>query len=244
MEELFTLSGLFSLLTLAAMEIVLGIDNILFISIVTGKMPVHERRNARRIGLFLALFIRIGLLFSITWLIGLTEPILSLSFLEQIGAHPELSARDLILLIGGLFLIVQSVREIYDKMKVANHEVENIKPITSLKLGIIQIILIDVIFSFDSILTAVGLVRNISIMIAAVVLSMFMMLNFAGKISQLLEKHERFKMIALVFLVYIGGLLVLEAFNIVISKGYLYFAMVFCIIIELINIRIQHNHSK
>ena len=244
MEELFTLSGLFSLLTLAVMEIVLGIDNILFISIITGKIPQNQRKNARRIGLFLALLIRIALLFSITWLIGLTQPILSLPFLAKIGAHPELSARDCILLIGGLFLVIQSMREIYEKIGQPKQKIEHTKSITNLKIGILQIIIIDVIFSFDSILTAVGLVRNVTIMIAAVVLSMFVMLSFAGKISQLLEKYERFKMLALVFLVCIGCLLVLEAFEISISKGYLYFSMVFSVIIELINIRIQHKHSK
>ena len=132
MEELFTLSGLFSLLTLAVMEIVLGIDNILFISIITGKIPQHQRKNARRIGLFLALLIRIALLFSITWLIGLTQPILSLPFLEKIGAHPELSARDFILLIGGLFLMVQSTREIYEKIAHPKQKIEHIKPITTI----------------------------------------------------------------------------------------------------------------
>jgi len=240
MDIFFSLDGLLSLLTLSFLEIILGIDNVIFIAILSEKVPVHQRKKARYIGLMLALWVRVALLFTLTWLIGLKKPLFSLSFLSQLGLEPDFSARDLILLAGGLFLVFQAVKEIVEKIR--HHDVETPKQkkgMLSFRMAILQIIAIDVVFSFDSILTAVGLSQHLPIMIAAVVVAMVVMLLFADKISEFIHKFPTLKMLALCFLVLIGALLVLDAFGIHISKGYVYTAMGFALVVEWLNLKIR-----
>ncbi|MDW7695802.1 TerC family protein [Flammeovirgaceae bacterium SG7u.111] len=238
MSEMLTSAGLISLLTLTLLEIILGIDNIIFISIVAGKLPESQRGKARSIGILLALGVRILLLLGITWIIGLQEPLIELGFLEIFGLDPNLSGKDLILLIGGLFLMGKSVAEIHDKIEGEHHDSPKAK-VNSLGKAIIQIVLIDIVFSFDSILTAVGLVKNVAIMITAVIISLSVMLFFAKAIGDFVEKNPTLKMLALSFLVLIGFLLVVEGFGEHIPKGYVYFAMAFAFIVEMINMRVR-----
>ncbi|MBX2843937.1 MAG: TerC family protein [Flammeovirgaceae bacterium] len=243
MAELLTTAGLISLLTLTCLEIILGIDNIIFISIVANKLPDHQRDKARNIGIILALVVRILLLLGITWIIGLQEPIFSIGFLEAIDVDPDFSGRDLILLGGGLFLMAKSTAEIHDKIE--GHEEKAAKVITtSLAKTIFQIVIIDIVFSFDSILTAVGLVKNVTIMITAVVISLTIMLFAAKSIGDFVEKHPTLKMLALSFLVLIGFLLVIEAFGEHVPKGYIYFAMAFAFIVEILNMKTRKNTIK
>lgn len=231
-SHLMTMDGLLGLITLIVMEIVLGIDNIIFISILAGKLPANQQEKARKIGLFLALLIRIGLLFSISWIIGLKEP------LFYIMDHGY-SGRDLVLLFGGLFLMAKSTTEIHGKIKgEEDHTNPNLKKLT-LNAAIIQIIGLDVVFSFDSILTAVGLVNHILTMILAVIVSMLVMLAAAKSVSDFVNKHPTIKMLALSFLLMIGFMLTLEAFHQEVPKGYIYFAMAFSLIVELLNMRIR-----
>lgn len=243
MEELFTSAGLISLFTLTALEIVLGIDNIIFISIIAGKLPEHQRGQARTIGILAALGVRVLLLLGITWIVGLTAPIFSLGFLESLGVDPDLSGRDLILLAGGLFLLAKSTSEIHHKVEGA-HEGASQAAVASLTAAIAQIIIVDIVFSFDSILTAIGLVKSVLIMIIAVILSMSVMLFAAKSISDFVEKHPALKILALAFLVLIGFLLVVEAFDVHVPKGWIYFAMAFSFIVELLNMRFRKNTSK
>ncbi len=242
-EIFLTSEGLISLFTLTILEIILGIDNIIFITIIAGKLPGEQKDKARNIGILLALGVRILLLFGITWIIGLTEPIFSLPFLNSIDIDPDFSGRDLILLFGGLFLIGKSTAEIHDKLEGEEHTGGNVVT-RSLTKAIIQIVLIDIVFSFDSILTAVGLVKEISIMIAAVVISLTIMLFAAKSIGDFVDKHPTLKMLALSFLVLIGFLLVIEAFGEHVPKGYVYFAMAFSFIVEMLNIRIRRKTIK
>ncbi len=237
-QELLTSAGLVSLLTLSLMEIILGIDNVIFISIVSSKLPTHQQDKARTIGILLALFVRIALLFGITWIIGLKEPLFTLGFLEMLHVDPEFSGRDIILLLGGLFLIGKTTSEIHHKLQGEADGLSNeVKVKPSLMHGIIQIVLIDIVFSFDSILTAVGLVQNVVIMIIAVIISLGVMLIFAKKISDFVNNNPTIKMLALSFLVLIGFLLVVEAFGEHVPKGYVYFAMTFSFVVELLNMR-------
>ncbi len=239
-----TTEGLISLFTLTMMEIILGIDNVIFISIVSNRVEGGRKNqeSARRVGIVLALFVRIALLFGITWIIGLSAPLFTLPFLGYLNMDTEISGRDLILLAGGLFLIAKSTAEIHGKLEGEADEAMGVK---SKKLGfmrgIFQIILIDIVFSFDSILTAVGLVKNVAIMVIAVVISLGIMLAFAGKISDFIEKHPTVKMLALTFLVLIGFLLVVEAFGEHVPKGYVYFAMAFAFIVEMLNLRLRNK---
>jgi predicted tellurium resistance membrane protein TerC len=240
MDVFFSLDGLLSLLTLSFLEIILGIDNVIFIAILSEKVPVHQRKKARYIGLMLALWVRIALLFTLTWLIGLKKPLFSLQFLSQLGLEPDFSARDLILLAGGAFLVFQAVKEIVEKIK--HHDPETPKPqkgMLSFRMAILQIIAIDVVFSFDSILTAVGLSQHLPIMIAAVVVAMAVMLLFADKISEFIHKFPTLKMLALCFLVLIGALLVLDAFGLQIPKGYVYTSIGFALFAEWLNLKIR-----
>lgn len=221
-----------SLLTLVVMEIVLGIDNIIFVSILADKLPKNQQAQARKIGLSLALLMRIGLLFSITWIISSTNDLFS------IAGHGY-SGRDLILLAGGLFLIAKSTSEIHGKIEgEEDHETTGGKRLT-LRSAIIQIILLDIVFSFDSILTAIGLVDNVWIMIIAVIISMIVMLMSAKGISDFVNKHPTIKMLALSFLLMIGFMLVVEAFEVHVPKGYVYFAMAFSLLVELLNMRLR-----
>ncbi|WP_230471090.1 TerC family protein [Hymenobacter jejuensis] len=226
-----------SLLTLTFMEIVLGIDNIIFISIVVNRLPREQQKRGRTIGLLLALLFRIGLLLSITWIVGLKEPLFTLNLPFESGPF-GVSGRDLILLAGGLFLLAKSTTEIHTKLQGEEEEVGAGK-FDSLTRVIIQIVIIDIVFSFDSILTAVGLVDNVLVMILAVIFAMGIMLAFSGYIADFVNNNPTIKILALSFLIMIGIMLVMEAFHKEIEKGYVYFAMAFSLVVELLNMRLR-----
>lgn len=229
MEIFLTLDTWIALLTLTFLEIVLGIDNIIFISIVAGKLPKEEQRKARLVGLSLALIVRILLLMGITWLIGLTDPVITIYDFA-------LSWRDIILAIGGMFLIAKSTSEIHHKVEGEAPEKEIKKP-KAFSNAIVQIVLLDIIFSFDSILTAVGLTNQITLMIIAVIISIIIMMFFAKAIGDFVNKHETLQILALSFLILIGFMLILDAVHTEVPKGYIYFAVFFSLIVEVINIR-------
>ncbi len=238
MLEIFSHSSAWiSLLTLTLMEIVLGIDNVIFISIVSGKLPEDQQKRARGIGLFLALFIRVLLLMTISWIIGLTYPVFT------VFAN-EISWRDIILIIGGLFLIGKSTMEIHERIEHGEEDAQNAKkkPI-SFKAVVGQIIILDVVFSFDSIITAVGLADHVSIMIIAVVVAMIIMFIFAGPVSDFIHRNPTMKMLALSFLIMIGMTLIIEALDIHVPKGYVYFAMAFSLLVEALNIRLRKKDT-
>lgn len=231
MEWLFRPETWVSLLTLTLLEIVLGIDNIVFISILAGKLPPEQRGKARQLGLALALITRILLLLSITWVMSLKTELINL-------AGHGFSGRDLILLGGGLFLIYKAVKEIHEKLEGDSHTKE-VKSAVSFSAVIFQILILDIVFSLDSVITAVGMADQIQVMIAAVVISVGFMLAFAGKLSAFVEKHPTVKMLALAFLVLIGVNLVAEGWGAHIEKGYTYFAMAFAVAVELLNLRLK-----
>lgn len=223
-------------LTLTLLELVLGIDNIVFISILAGKLPPEQQSRARYIGLALALATRVLLLFSLTWVIGLTAPLFTV-FRE------ELSGRDLVLLIGGLFLLGKSTHEIHGSLEgEEGHKSAKIYP--SFVSVLIQITLLDIVFSLDSVITAVGMVDNLYIMIAAVVVSIVFMMAFAGSIGAFVQKHPTIKMLALSFLILIGVTLVAEGLDHHIPKGYIYFAMAFAVLVEVLNLRLRKAKTK
>ena len=219
--------------TLAALEIVLGIDNIIFISILTGRLPANEQARARRIGLGLAMFMRIALVFSLAWLMRLTAPLMTI-------AGNELSGRDLILLLGGLFLMYKSVKEIHAKVEDASQPEGNVRK-AKFAAVIAQILVVDLVFSLDSVITAVGMVDDIRVMVAAIVASVAVMMWAAAPISNFVQKHPAVKVLALAFLIMIGMSLIGEGLDFHIPKGYIYFAMAFSVAVEAINIRI---HSR
>lgn len=223
-------------LTLTVLELVLGIDNIVFISILSGKLPSQQQSKARYIGLALALVMRVILLFSLTWVIGLTTPLFAV-FGE------EISGRDLVLLIGGLFLLAKSTHEIHGSLEgEEGHKSTKIYP--SLVSVLIQIALLDMVFSLDSVITAVGMVNNLWIMIAAVVVSIVFMMGFAGSIGAFVQKHPTIKMLALAFLILIGVTLIAEGLDQHISKGYIYFAMAFSVLVEILNMRLRRVKAE
>lgn len=217
--------------TLTVLELVLGIDNVIFISILSGKLPEKEQPKARFIGLSLALVMRVILLFSITWVMGLVEPLFTV--LGQ-----SVSGRDLILLFGGLFLIAKSTHEIHGSLEGAEGEASQ-KVYAGFAGVIVQITLLDIVFSLDSVITAVGMVDNIWIMISAVVISMIAMILFAGSIGAFVQRHPTIKMLALAFLLLIGVTLIAEGMHQHIPKGYIYFAMAFSVFVEFLNIRLR-----
>jgi predicted tellurium resistance membrane protein TerC len=220
-----------ALLTLTALEIVLGIDNIVFISILANKLPAAQRERARIVGLSLAMFMRIALLFSISWVIGLTEPLFAVFGFD-------FSGRDLILLGGGLFLIYKATTEIHEKLEgVEEHGVARVA--TSFASVIFQILLLDIVFSLDSVITAVGMVDELAVMIAAVVIAVGVMLVASGPLSAFVQRHPTVKMLALSFLLLIGMSLVAEGFHQHIPKGYIYAAMGFSVFVEAINLRVR-----
>lgn len=229
MEILLTSEGLIALLTLTFLEIVLGVDNIIFISILSNRLPKKDQAKARNIGLSLALLMRIALLFGITWIIGFTEPVFS------VFEHP-VSVKDIILVVGGLFLIAKSTTEIHESLH-AHHKEKKESAVSSLSQVILQIIALDVVFSLDSILTAVGLTPEILIMVIAVVISMGVMMTFAGKISDFINRHPTLQMLAMSFLILIGFMLVLEGAGQHVEKGYIYFAVFFSLTVEILNMR-------
>ncbi|MFN0175213.1 MAG: TerC family protein [Saprospiraceae bacterium] len=217
--------------TLCALEIVLGIDNIIFISILTSRLPVNQQARGRRIGLALAMFTRIALLLSLAWMMKLTAPILS------VGSN-EISGRDLILLVGGLFLMYKSVNEIHAKVEEADQPNKKVRK-AKFSAIILQIILVDIVFSLDSVITAVGMVDEIGVMVAAVITSVAVMMVAAGPISNFVNKHPTVKVLALAFLIMIGVALIGEGLGFHIPKGYIYFSMAFSVGVEFINIRLK-----
>jgi predicted tellurium resistance membrane protein TerC len=228
---MYSAEGWVALLTLTVLEIVLGIDNIVFISILAGKCRPEERDRARKVGLSLAMFIRILLLLSITWVMRLTAPLFTV--LTQ-----EISGRDLILLLGGLFLIFKSTMEIHDKLEGEEGHA-SAKVAASFAAVIVQILLLDIVFSLDSVITAVGMAEDVEVMILAVVIAVGVMLVSSGTISNFVERHPTVKMLALSFLLLIGLSLIAEGLDQHIPKGYVYFAMGFSIFVEMINLRVR-----
>ncbi len=220
-----------SFLTLCLLEIVLGIDNLIFISILTNKLPAEQQAKARQLGLCLALIMRIGLLFSISWIMGLKSDVFSIG---SVG----ISGRDIILILGGLFLIYKSVKEIHEKVENAHASENELSKIVSFNTVILQIILIDLVFSLDSVITAVGMTDYIGVMIAAVMVSMVIMMLSARSISDFVNRHPAVKILALAFLIMIGVALLAEGFDFHIPKGYIYFSMAFAMLVEFINISI------
>ena len=218
-------------LTLTALELVLGIDNVIFISILVDRLPKERRDLARNIGLFLAMFMRVGLLFLLSWIVGLTEPLFAL--LQQ-----EISGRDLILISGGLFLLWKSTKEIHQLLEGEKGEASAADR-TTFSAVIIQIAIIDLVFSFDSIITAVGMVDHVPVMVAAVIASVLLMVVFSGGIGRVVSAHPTIKMLALAFLLVIGVVLIADGFDHHIPKGYVYFAMAFSVAVELLNIRMR-----
>jgi len=233
MDAFFTADGLIALVTLTVLEVVLGIDNVIFISILAGKLPAHDQERARRIGLIAAMGMRILLLMSIAWIIRLTAPMFT------IGSHP-FSGRDLILIVGGLFLLFKATREIHDKLEGEDGEVvARVAPSVAAVIG--QIMLLDIVFSLDSVITAVGMAEDLSVMIAAVVVAVGIMLFSSGAVSRFVDAHPTIKVLALSFLLLIGLSLVADGMGQHIPKGYIYFAMGFSVFVEMINLRVRNK---
>jgi predicted tellurium resistance membrane protein TerC len=222
-----------ALVTLTVLEVVLGVDNVIFISILVDKLPEGQQGRARRLGLALAMFMRIGLLFSLAWIIRLTAPLFTV--LRQ-----EISGRDLILIVGGLFLLGKSTYEIHEKLEgEEGHASARIAP--SFAGVIVQILMLDVVFSLDSVITAVGMVEEVGVMIAAVVIAVGIMMVSAGAIGSFVNRHPTVKVLALSFLLLIGVSLIAEGFDRHIPKGYIYFAMAFSVFVEMVNLRVRHR---
>ncbi|WP_027000935.1 TerC family protein [Eisenibacter elegans] len=252
MEVLFTSAGLISLVSLTFMEIVLGIDNVVFISIVSSKLPAEQQARARNIGLVLALIPRLILLMFISWLINLKDNLIDITLL---GHQIQLTEKGLVLLVGGLFLLYSATSEIHHKIDEVGHSGDKDdkkgnkkKKTPSMTQAIVQIVLLNIVFSFDSILTAVGLAKHIEVMVIAVILSLLITLAFAGTVSRFVEKHPTVKMLALSFLLMIGFLLITESFivdghPVEVPKGYVYFAMMFSLFVELLNLRLRRSHE-
>jgi predicted tellurium resistance membrane protein TerC len=253
MEIFLTADAWLALITLCFLEIVLGIDNIIFISIVSNKLPEEQRSRARNIGLFMAMFVRIVFLLCITWIISFKEPLFAVNdflpdwLIKFLGFHGDhtFSGRDLILGFGGLFLIAKSTNEINHEMEGDEDEdgVSGKPKVPTLSATIFQIILLDIIFSFDSILTAIGIVDQVIIMIFAVMISIGVMMFFSGAISKFIQQHPSMEVLALGFLILIGFMLFLEALEYVVPKGYIYFAVAFSLLIELTNIRVKKKRN-
>lgn len=235
MNALLSADNLVALLTLSALEIVLGIDNIVFIAILTARLPASQQARARKTGLVLALGIRIGLLFAIAWIMSLTRPLFGLF------GH-DVSGRDLILLGGGLFLIAKATWEIYDKLEVEHHEEPGMRGRTSSMMAVIvQILLLDIVFSLDSVITAIGMANQVAVMVAAMVIAMVVMLFSMGAISGFIERHPSLKILALSFLLLIGVMLVAEGMGAHIPKGYIYVAMAFSLGVEMLNMQFRRR---
>jgi predicted tellurium resistance membrane protein TerC len=237
MGSLLSFDALLGLATLTLMEIVLGIDNVVFIAILVVKLPTAQRDLARRVGLTLALGIRILLLLTISWIMGLTRPLLTI-------AEVELSGRSLILLGGGLFLIFKATREIYEKVEAEPPETDRGKSRAAFGWVLLQILLLDIVFSLDSVITAVGMSNHVAVMITAMVLAMLVMLVSAGAVGGFVERHPSIKILALAFLLLIGVMLVAEGMGTHMAKGYVYFAMAFSLFVEMLNMRYQRRRRR
>lgn len=238
-EQLFTLSALVSMLTLTVLEIVLGIDNVIFISIVAGRLPREQQRKARATGLTLALLFRVALLLSIKWILGMTEPVVTVFGFAATG-------RDLILFAGGVFLLVKTIGEIHNRIEGGeDDEAPSLKSV-SLAAITMQIVFIDIVFSFDSILTAVSIVSNVLIMIGAVILSMIIMLLSSEKVSDFINRHPTVKMLALSFLLMVAIILIMDAAHINVEeiKPYIYFSMAFAFLVEILNMRMRKKKAS
>ncbi|MBL7835688.1 MAG: TerC family protein [Cyclobacteriaceae bacterium] len=232
----FSTEILISLVTLTFLEIVLGIDNIVFISIVGSRLPVSQQKKVRILGLALALVGRILLLLAIEWIIGLTKPIFTINDFA-------FSFRDLILIVGGLFLIAKSTSEMHKKLETSKEEETKKLRKYTMRSAIVQILLLDLVFSLDSIITAVGLVDQVYIIVIAIVISMGVMLIFSKAISDFINNHPTMKLLAIAFLLMIGTLLVIEGLHVHVPKGYIYFSMAFALAIEVLNMRIRKNQK-
>ncbi len=242
MIDLFLLpSSWIAIFTLALLEIVLGIDNLVFIAIVTSRLPEDEQPRARRIGLIAALGTRLMLLFALSWILGLTRVLTEF----HVFGHPvELTGRSLILLAGGLFLMYKATAEIYHKTELKDEEVHTSGKTQAFGAVILNIAIMDIIFSLDSVITAVGMVGEIPLMVTAVVIAMAVMIAFADPVSEFVNEHASVKILALSFLLMIGLLLTAEAFEVVVPKGYVYFAMAFSLIVEFIQMRYEANLTR
>ncbi len=236
MELLTSPQAWIALATLTLLELVLGIDNIIFISILVDKLPKERREFARRLGLFMAMFMRIGLLLVLAWIVGLVEPLFTVM-------DKGISGRDLILILGGLFLVWKSTTEIHESLEGEEGQVSSAVKATFTAV-ILQIMIIDLVFSLDSIITAVGMVDDVRVMIAAVVLSVGLMMVFAGPIGRFVSDHPTIKMLALSFLVVVGIVLIAEGFGQHVPKGYVYFGMAFSLAVEMLNIRLRKRSAK
>ncbi len=236
MENLWTGEALVALMTLTAMEIVLGVDNVVFLAIITSRLPAQQQTVARRLGLTLALGFRIGLLLAISWIMGLTAPLFS------VFGH-RVSGRDLILLGGGLFLIFKATWEVYDKLEAEHLPKEDRGGRGTFLWVLVQVLLLDIVFSLDSVITAVGMANQIPVMVAAMVLAMLVMLVSAGAIGAFVERHPSVKILALAFLLLIGVMLVAEGAGSHIEKGYIYFAMAFSLLVEMLNMRYRKHRQ-
>jgi predicted tellurium resistance membrane protein TerC len=237
--DLFTVSSLVALLTLTALEIVLGIDNLVFLSILSGRLPAGQQARARRLGLLLAMGLRIALLFGITLVMGLTAPILSAFGVTVTG-------RDVVLLAGGLFLIAKGTLEIHHLVAGGRPSAQRERPARASSFGgiLAQIAVMDLVFSLDSVITAVGMARRIEVMVAAVVAAILVMMVFAGSIARFVESHLPIKTLALAFLVLVGVLLVADGLHQHLPRGYVYFAMAFSLSVELLNLRVVAKRSQ
>lgn len=225
-----------ALATLTALEIVLGIDNVIFIAILAGKLPAHQQQQARTLGLAMALITRLLLLLSLTWIMQLTRPLLTVW-------SQELSGRDLILLVGGLFLIAKSTLEIHESLEGAATQDQR-RAAASFVGVVVQIMLLDIIFSLDSVITAIGLASHLGVMVAAVIIAVIFMMFFSGAISAFVERHPTIKMLALSFLLLVGLALMGESFDLHIPKGYIYFAMAFSVCVEMLNLKLRRRTSE
>ncbi len=225
-----------ALATLIALEIVLGIDNIIFISILVGRLPPEQRNTARRIGLSLAMLMRLGLLFSIVWVMGLVDPLFEI--FEQ-----EISGRDIILILGGLFLLAKSTQEIHESFEIPHADGAVSVATAGFASVLVQITLLDIVFSLDSVITAVGLVEQVSIMVIAIVIAVGVMLFSARPIGDFVDRHPTIKMLALAFLILIGVTLIAEGFDVHVPKGYIYFAMAFSVGVEMLNLQLRKKRA-
>ena len=223
--------------TLTALEVVLGVDNIIFISILVGRLPAEQRNFARRAGLGLAMITRLGLLFSISWVMGLTEPWFTL-FNQQI------SGRDLVLIGGGLFLLAKATHEIHNSLEGEEEEGGSTVGAAGLGMALVQIAVLDIVFSMDSVITAVGLVEHVSVMAIAIVLAVLVMLFAARPIGDFVDEHPTIKILALSFLILVGATLTMEGFDVHVPKGYIYFAMAFSVSVEMLNLRMRKRRAQ